>query len=76
MAVRKCGNCGNPQGPFTRTFVGFPKTGFNLFTCPVPTKDEKGVRIPDAKRREIAMVCNNRREKNFGAAETTDAHGG
>ena len=65
---RVCGTCGSKQGPFDREFIGFRKTGVLVFTCKLPVRDAEGKRVPDAKRREAAMVCSNRREKRFAAA--------
>lgn len=65
---RVCATCGNTQGPFSRIFVGFRKTGQWLYTCPVPLKDADGKPIADSKRKEIAAACNNRREKRHGTA--------
>jgi hypothetical protein len=61
--VRVCGNCGNTQGPFDKTFVGFRKTGRWVFTCKVPVKDANGKPIPGDKRAEMAMECTKRAEK-------------
>ena len=73
---RTCGNCGNTQGPFDKLFIGNRKTGRWIFTCPVPMKDKDGKRLPDAKRREIAMACTARREKKNGTAQAHHASGG
>jgi len=68
MAKRVCGTCGNTQGPFSRIFVGFRKTGVWLYTCPVPLKDADGKPIPEATRKAVAAACNNRREKRSATA--------
>ena len=74
--MRKCGNCGNPQGPFDTLFIGFRKTGQWVFTCPIPKKDADGKPLTDNARRELAMACTNRREKrNDGAAQASDTQG-
>lgn len=67
---RTCNTCGHTQGPFARLFVGDRKTGKYIFTCPIPVKDKEGKPVADAKRKEIAMACNNRRDKRNGTAQT------
>jgi len=61
--------CGNTQGPFTNFKVGVGKIQTDLFTCPIPLKKPDGKRTPDSERRELAMACNNRREKRDAAAQ-------
>lgn len=64
VSKRVCGTCGSTQGPFDSIFIGYRKTGIYLFTCPITAREADGRPVTEAKRKEIAMACNNRREKN------------
>ena len=66
--TRKCGNCGNTQGPFDKIWVGFRKTGRWIFVCKVPMKDAEGKPVRPEKRAELAMECTKRAEKRRGSA--------
>jgi hypothetical protein len=69
--------CGNTQGPFDTFKVGFVNnTMLDIFTCPIPVKDADGRRVPDAKRREAAMACSNRREKRDAATQANNSPAG
>lgn len=60
--ARTCGNCQSRQGPFDRAFVGFRRTGQNVYTCRVPQKNLDGTRTTEKQRIDSIHACHARKE--------------